>query len=138
MSHDAAPSGEGRSSRAHHERRRMRSLSSMVDEARARQASKTKQPWFVLKMTVGIAAAIIAYSAYVYIGRLCIPMIKRERSSLGSRSMGIVFLVVFVLLGFMMVWAYIKVVFTPPGFAVDRTALRCPHVLDIFFCFTTC
>ena len=42
----------------------------------------------MLKLTIVIAAAIIAYTAYVYIGRLCIPMIKRERSSLGSRTMG--------------------------------------------------
>ena len=42
----------------------------------------------MLKLTIAIAAAIIAYTAYVYIGRLCIPMIKRESSSLGSRTMG--------------------------------------------------
>jgi palmitoyltransferase len=42
----------------------------------------------MLKLTIAIAAAIIGYSAYVYVGRLCIPMIKRESSSLGSRTMG--------------------------------------------------
>ncbi|KAI0043421.1 zf-DHHC-domain-containing protein [Auriscalpium vulgare] len=91
----------------------------MVEEARARRAQKTKQPWVVLKLTVGIASAVIAYTCYVYIGRLCIPMIKREASALGGRVLGIVFLVVFILLAFMMIWAYIKVVFTPPGYAVD-------------------
>jgi len=47
-------------------------------------------------------------------------MIRRERSSLGSRTLGIVFLAVFVVLGMMMIWAYIKVVFTPPGYAIKH------------------
>lgn len=72
------------------EQRKPRRLSKVIsDAARAsRDRRKGPQPWFILKLTIAIAAAIIAYSAYVYIGRLCIPMIKRERSSLGSRTMG--------------------------------------------------
>jgi len=72
------------------EQRKSRRLSTVIsDAARARRdARKSPQPWFVLKLTVAISAAIIAYSAYVYIGRLCIPMIKRKSSSLGSRTMG--------------------------------------------------
>jgi palmitoyltransferase len=54
-----------------------------------RNARKSPQPWFILKLTIAIAAAIIAYATYVYIGRLCIPMIKhRSGSSLGSRTLG--------------------------------------------------
>lgn len=99
--------------------------STMVDEPptsrrRGRRRNKGPKPWFVLKLSVAVAAAMIAYSAYVYIGRLCIPMIKRERNSLGSRRLGIIFLVVFVVLGMMTIWAYIKVVFTPPGYAVKH------------------
>jgi hypothetical protein len=67
--------------------------STMVDEPptarrRGRRRNKGPKPWFVLKLSVAIAAAIIAYGGYVYIGRLCIPMIKRERDSLGSRRLG--------------------------------------------------
>ena len=113
-----------------------------------RRRNKGPKPWFVLKLSVAIAAAIIAYAGYVYIGRLCIPMIKRESDSLGSRRLGskflcptpplpvvchcdfdfaldtfiltfsyvpvflglsVIFLIVFVVLGMMMIWAYIKV-----------------------------
>jgi hypothetical protein len=124
--------------------------STMVDEPPTsprrgrRRRNKGPKPWFVLKLSVAVAAAIIAYGGYVYIGRLCIPMIKRERDSLGSRRLGseylclppplpilfhcdffysddfliyvlvflglsVIFLVVFVVLGMMMIWAYIKV-----------------------------
>ena len=58
-------------------------------EARTRRNSrKGPVPWFVLKLSVGLTVAIIAYTSYVYIGRLCIPMIRRENSSLGSRTLG--------------------------------------------------
>ncbi|KAH9966372.1 DHHC palmitoyltransferase-domain-containing protein [Lactifluus volemus] len=90
-----------------------------------RPLRKSPQPWFVLKFTILVASAIIAYTAYVYIGRFCIPMIKHRHSSnsndqLGSRTLGIAFLAVFVVLGLMVIWAYIKVVFTPPGYAIDH------------------
>ncbi|KAI0248920.1 DHHC palmitoyltransferase-domain-containing protein [Lactifluus subvellereus] len=86
-----------------------------------RDSRKSPQPWVVRKLAIAIAGAIIAFTAYVYIGRLCIPMIKRRSgSSLGSRTLGIVFLAVFVVLGMMMTWAYIKVVFTPPGYAIEH------------------
>ncbi|KAF8263132.1 DHHC palmitoyltransferase-domain-containing protein [Lactarius quietus] len=93
----------------------------LISDAAARARSdrrKGPQPWLMLKLTIALAAAVIAYSGYVYIGKLCIPMIKRERSSLGSRTMGIVFLVVFAVLGMMVIWSYIKAVFTPPGYAI--------------------
>ena len=67
--------------------------SAMVDEPptsrrRGRRRNKGPKPWFVLKLSIAVALAIIAYAGYVYIGRLCIPMIKRERNSLGSRRLG--------------------------------------------------
>ncbi|KAI0062983.1 zf-DHHC-domain-containing protein [Artomyces pyxidatus] len=101
------------------QRRSFRGFGTIVEEARTRRAMKTKQPWFVLKMTIGLAAAVIVYVCYVYIGRLCVPMIKRDVNALGGRAMGVAFMVVFILLGFMMIWSYIKVVLTPPGFAVN-------------------
>ncbi|KAH9957783.1 DHHC palmitoyltransferase-domain-containing protein [Russula dissimulans] len=114
------PPGPARQRNAH-------SLSSMVETARARRASrKGPKPWLVLKLSIAFAAAIIAYAGYVYIGRLCIPMIRRQPNSLGSRTLGIVFLAVFVVLGMMMIWAYIKVVFTPPGYAIKHLPRQMP------------
>src|SRR6266404_2337574 len=67
-----------------------RRLSTIINDAARKHRDKRKspQPWFMLKLTIAISAAIIAYSAYVYIGRLSIPMIRREDSALGSRTMG--------------------------------------------------
>ncbi|KAI9463939.1 hypothetical protein F5148DRAFT_1210622 [Russula earlei] len=99
--------------------RSLSSLSSMVDAARTRRNSrKGPRPWFVLKLSIALASAIIAYTAYVYVGRLCIQMIRRERSSLGSRTLGVALLVGFAVLLMMMIWAYVKVIFTPPGYAI--------------------
>ena len=73
------------------ERCKSRRLSTVISDAAARarrDKRKGPQPWFMLKLTIVIAAGIIAYTAYVYIGKFCIPMIKRESSSLGSRTMG--------------------------------------------------
>ena len=114
---------------------------------RGHRRRKGPKPWFVLKWSIALGVTIIAYAGYVYIGRLCIPMIKRERNSLGSRRLGsesqrlprtslclslfvifwycgggfilttflsfilvsVIFLAVFVVLGMMMIWSYIKV-----------------------------
>jgi hypothetical protein len=142
--------------------------------SRRRRSSRKKgpKPWFVLKLSVGLAAGIIGYSSYVYIGRLCIPMIRRERDSLGSRTLGseccpsrpnhpsppfessadhlvfcflfflaVVFLGVFVVLGMMMIWAYIKVRCWPGSVftRVIRLSLYLsPYTQDVFFYHRSC
>ena len=58
-----------------------------VQEARMARRAKP-QPWIVLKFAVGFAIALIGYSGYVYIGRLCIPMVRRDSDAFGSRVMG--------------------------------------------------
>ncbi|EPQ55934.1 zf-DHHC-domain-containing protein [Gloeophyllum trabeum ATCC 11539] len=90
--------------------------------AREKREQKTKQPWIVRKLAVGIAVGILAYATYVYIGRFCVPMITRARGALGSRSMGIGFLVVFCIFAMMTYWSYLKVILTPPGFAKDHVS----------------
>lgn len=45
-------------------------------------------PWIVLKLAVGITIAIVAYTFYVYIGRLCVPMIRKDEGALGGRATG--------------------------------------------------
>ncbi|KAH7924201.1 zf-DHHC-domain-containing protein [Leucogyrophana mollusca] len=92
-------------------------------EKHERRANKP-QPWIVLKFTVGLTTALMAYSAYVYIGLFCLDMIRKNGSALGSQEMGVVFLAVFCVLLFMMSWSYTMVVITPPGYAKDFVAIN--------------
>lgn len=39
-------------------------------------------------MTIGITLGIIAYASYVYIGRFCVPMLKKNSGILGGRRVG--------------------------------------------------
>ena len=42
----------------------------------------------MLKFTVGLTLAIMAYAGYVYIGRFCKPMIRKDHGALGGRRVG--------------------------------------------------
>jgi len=53
-----------------------------------REKRKSPQPWLVRKLMVVITSGIMGYAAYVYIGRLCVPMIKRRSSAGAGRSTG--------------------------------------------------
>ena len=55
---------------------------------RRTQRREKPQPWIVLKMTIGFAWGIIGYASYVYIGRFCVPMIRKNRGILGGRRVG--------------------------------------------------
>lgn len=71
-------------------RREAKGLSSIMSDVREKRArrAENRQPFFVLKLTVGICSAIIIYACYVYIGRLCVPMLKQSPGAMGSRAMG--------------------------------------------------
>lgn len=56
-------------------------------ERRAKRREQP-QPWIVLKMTIGFALGIIGYASYVYIGRFCVPMIRKNHEILGGRRVG--------------------------------------------------
>ncbi|OSD00059.1 zf-DHHC-domain-containing protein [Trametes coccinea BRFM310] len=103
----------------------------MVQEARERSAKRRAkpQPWIVRKFTILIALAIIVYAFYVYIGRLCVPMIRRDPGALGGRGLGIAFLAVFCLIGLTMLWAYEKVILTSPGYAKHHVKKSPPPVI---------
>ncbi|KAI0830295.1 DHHC palmitoyltransferase-domain-containing protein [Trametes gibbosa] len=94
----------------------------VVAEAREKSTARRAkpQPWIVLKLTIFIAIGIIGYVFYVYVGRVCVPMLRHDAGALGGRGMGVGFLVVFCVLGLMMLWAYEKVVLTSPGYARDH------------------
>lgn len=97
-----------------------------------RFSSNKPRPWIERKFMVGVVFAIVGYTWYVYVGRLCVPMMKRNNGALGNRAMGstcplvvmsrpithlrdsrksllVAFLVVFCFLGLMFLWSYIKV-----------------------------
>lgn len=71
-------------------------------------------------MTVGITFGIMCYAVYVYIARLCVRMIRGERTELGGKGVAIAFIVIFSILWLMMVWAYVMVVVVSPGRAKDH------------------
>ncbi|GAA5911002.1 hypothetical protein JCM6882_006745 [Rhodosporidiobolus microsporus] len=87
---------------------------------RVRAMEKTgPDSWFVRKFAVGIVVAVFGYSYYVYVVRLCIPMIRMENDRLGGRAQGLAYLVIFHFLFVMFVWTYAVAITTPPGYAKD-------------------
>ena len=61
-------------------------------ERRARRKERP-MPWVVRKLAVGITVGIVAYTFYVYIGRLCVPMIRKDEGALGGRRAGSTYIV---------------------------------------------
>ncbi|KAF6749698.1 hypothetical protein DFP72DRAFT_535091 [Ephemerocybe angulata] len=83
------------------------------------QAAAKPQPWVVLKMAVAITFGLMGYAAYVYIGVLVVPMLQAKSAAEGSRREGIGLLVGFSILWIWMLWSYVKVILTSPGYAKD-------------------
>lgn len=48
----------------------------------------TPQPWLARKLLIGITLGIMGFSAYVYVQRLCLPMIRRQRRAQADRNTG--------------------------------------------------
>ncbi|KAF9646143.1 zf-DHHC-domain-containing protein [Thelephora ganbajun] len=90
-----------------------------IQEKRHKRRSKP-QPWILLKFAVFLTLGIIGFATYVYIGRFCVPMLTRKPEAMGDRVFGIAFLVIFSILLIVMLWAYVKVCLTSPGFAKDH------------------
>ncbi|KAJ7305533.1 DHHC palmitoyltransferase-domain-containing protein [Mycena albidolilacea] len=88
-----------------------------ITEARvsARERRERKpQPWAVRKLMVLVTLGIMGYTAYVYAGRFAVRLMSG-----GRRPEGIGLLVGWSILYAWMLWAYIKVILTPPGNARD-------------------
>jgi palmitoyltransferase len=117
-----------------------------MSDARKQRRSRP-QPWIVRKFTVGLCIALLGYVCYVYVDRLCVPMIVRKSGALGGRAMGgesfersgfgircrlpsaVAFLVVFSLLLIMLIWTYGKVVILLVCRGVITSAsLGCSHI----------
>ncbi|GAA5971692.1 hypothetical protein JCM3765_006607 [Sporobolomyces pararoseus] len=76
-------------------------------------------PWLTRKLAVGLVVGIFGYSYYVFVVRLCIPMIRMQQNRLGARAQGLVYLVIFHFLFVLFCWSYLVAILTPPGFARD-------------------
>ncbi|KAF9481622.1 zf-DHHC-domain-containing protein [Pholiota conissans] len=104
-----------------HERTCCGVIEEVTERAREKRYNRTKpQPWIVRKLMIGVTLGIMGYAGYVYIARLCIPMIRRERGAQAGRSTGIALLVVFCVLYLWMLWAYLRLIVTSPGYARDH------------------
>ncbi|KAJ7726840.1 DHHC palmitoyltransferase-domain-containing protein [Mycena maculata] len=81
---------------------------------RERRESRGHQPWVVRKLMVVVTLGIMGYTGYVYAGRFAVRLLHG-----GRRADGIGLLVGWCPLYAWMIWAYIKVIITPPGNARD-------------------
>jgi palmitoyltransferase len=89
--------------------------------------------------------AVTAYAVYVYIGHLCIAMVRQKPKAMGSRGQGsecptvdpiilffnarpVAYIIIFSFLFLMYIWTYMRVIITPPGFAADVSTHSC-HIL---------
>ncbi|GAA5958926.1 hypothetical protein JCM8115_000692 [Rhodotorula mucilaginosa] len=102
------------------ERVKLMGIRQHLEVQRVRQQEKQEPDhWFVRKFIIGIVVGVFGYSYYVYVVRLCVPMIRMQDNRLGGRAQGLVYLVIYHLLFVMFVWTYLVAVATPPGFARD-------------------
>ncbi|KAF7300383.1 Palmitoyltransferase [Mycena chlorophos] len=95
-------------------------VSEATAEARERRAKRREkpQPWLVQKFMIPVVLGILGYAAYVYAGRF----VRSEITGSGGRKrvgLGVGLLVPWCLLWLWTLWAYVKVVLTPPGNARD-------------------
>ncbi|KAL0057793.1 hypothetical protein AAF712_015551 [Marasmius tenuissimus] len=87
------------------------------------------QPWIVLKLVVFFTVGIMGYTGYVYIGRFCLDAIRGRRNGV-SKGTGIALLVIFCILYLWMLWAYLMVVITSPGYARDYVSKSPPPFMN--------
>ena len=78
-----APNGSGTAQPEH-------KCCGVVEEAREKRAARRAkaQPLIIRKFAIFMTVALTSYAFYVYIGRLCVPMIRRDPGALGGRGMG--------------------------------------------------
>ncbi|KAL0567887.1 hypothetical protein V5O48_014107 [Marasmius crinis-equi] len=113
----------------------MSELCRVVEEAKINAREKRynnpkPQPWIVLKLVVFFTIGIMGYTGYVYIGRFCVDAIKNRRKGV-SRGAGIGLLVVFCILYLWMLWSYLMVIITPPGYARDYVSQSPPPFANL-------
>ncbi|KZO98845.1 zf-DHHC-domain-containing protein [Calocera viscosa TUFC12733] len=85
-----------------------------------RDRRRKPRPWILRKAAVGFVIALLIWLQYVYVRRLCVPMIRRDAAARGTFGQGIAYLVVYEVLWLMTAWCYVKIITVPPGFAKDH------------------
>lgn len=90
-----------------------------AEKQRQRKENPRPQPWIVRKFVVGVVLAIVVWTYYVYIGRICVKLLRRgdtvkggesfsnAMSSTGVDGLG-VYIAIFNLFFLMFSWAYLK------------------------------
>ncbi|WVQ98282.1 hypothetical protein IAU59_005405 [Kwoniella sp. CBS 9459] len=91
-----------------------------------RAGPETPDWWISRKGAILIVLALLCWSFYVMVGRVCAPMIRGNSRYRLGRSAGVAvgILAGYVILWLMATWTYIKMIATGPGFAkkvVPRT-----------------
>ncbi|KAJ9092858.1 hypothetical protein QFC19_008582 [Naganishia cerealis] len=81
-----------------------------INEQRARESAGTPDNVVSRKGFVAAAFALIIYAYYVFVGRLCAPMLQKTNGARGSVGEGVGLLIGFNILWLMFVWTYIKLV----------------------------
>ena len=90
-SHDAAVAQSESISKGEEKKRKRRfvGFSEQLEEKRRKRAESNKpRPWIERKLTIGIVIGLVSYTWYVYVGRFCVPMIRKDGGALGGRTMG--------------------------------------------------
>ncbi|KAF9262065.1 zf-DHHC-domain-containing protein [Marasmius fiardii PR-910] len=108
----------------------MPQICSVVEEAKFKAREKRynnpkPQPWIALKLMVFFTLGIMIYTAYVWIGRFFISVLDRKIRGV-SRGSGIALLVIFCILYLWMMWSYLMIITTSPGFARDHVTKSAP------------
>ncbi|GHJ87259.1 hypothetical protein NliqN6_3661 [Naganishia liquefaciens] len=90
-----------------------------INEQRAREKAGRPDPWVTRKFFVAAVYALVVYAYYVFVGRLCVPMLQRKGDARGSVGEGAGLLVGFNVLWLMFIWTYSRIAFTSPGWATQ-------------------
>ncbi|KAG8721004.1 palmitoyltransferase pfa5 [Ceratobasidium sp. 395] len=90
-------------------------------EQQKRQENTEPHPWIQQKFVVGVVLGIVGWTYYVYIGRMCVGLLRR-----GETAKGGVYIAIFNLFFLMFSWTYLKALITPPGFARDLVPVSEP------------
>lgn len=77
-----------------------------------------------------VVLGILFYTYYVFVVRVCIPMIQLQFKALGTKSQGIIYITIFHILFVMFIWNYSVVVMTGPGYAKDYVHKSEPPMED--------
>ncbi|ORX34082.1 DHHC palmitoyltransferase-domain-containing protein [Kockovaella imperatae] len=89
-----------------------------------RYGPSRSDPWPQRYIAVFVLCALIIWSFYVVVGRVCTPMIRNDSSVGFGRAIGIGTMITFIILWLVFVWSYMMILIVGPGLARDH----CPKM----------